>query len=304
MGAAPTSLIKKMENQNKLVTIEEIKVTLATEYHRQIINYFGNEKQALKFLSGVVDSIQRTPALLECSQVSLVNSFMIMAQLGFMPSAVSGEAYVLPYKNKNGTVAQFQLGYQGIVTLLYKAGAKSVVSEIVREKDKFTIVNGEIVHEMDPFKSREERGKPMGAYSIITTQAGGKVEKFMRGEEIMSFGKRFSKSFGSSFSPWNSENDPEGWMWRKTALKQAAKLAPKNETINQAIAFDNEDSIISDRLKGATEESKGLSMGSLISGKAEKKTKKPSNKKDENQDKENKGEIVEGESAENNAPGR
>jgi len=290
-----------MENQNKLVTLDEIKLTLATEYHRQIINYFGDERQALKFLSGVVDSIQRTPALLECTQASLINSFMIMAQLGFMPSAVSGEAYVLPYKTKNGTIAQFQLGYQGIVTLLYKAGAKSVVSEIVREKDKFSIINGSIMHEMDPYKTREERGKPMGAYSIITTQTGGKVEKFMRNEEIISFGKRFSKSFGTSFSPWNTENDPEGWMWRKTALKQAAKLAPKNETINQAIAFDNEDSVISDRLKGATEESRGLSMGALISGKADKKTKKPSNKKDEkDKGKENQGQVNGEKSAEDN----
>jgi hypothetical protein len=35
-------------------------------------------------------------------------------------------------------------------------------------------------------------------------------------------------------------------MWVKTVLKQHAKLLPKNETINQAIAIDNNDSRISD----------------------------------------------------------
>lgn len=294
-----------MDNQKQLTVVDQIKLTLAKEYHHQIINFFGDERQALKFLSGVVDAIQRNPELQECTQASLINSFMIMAQLGFMPSAISGEAYVLPYKTKNGEVAQFQLGYQGIITLLYKAGAKSVVSEIVRKNDKFSIVNGSIIHEIDPFKTREERGEPMGSYAIITTQSGGKVEKFMRADEIMSYGKRFSKSFGTSFSPWNAVNDPEGWMWRKTVLKQAAKLAPKNETINQAIAYDNEDSVLAERIRKEKGLSEGLNMGSLISGgkttKAGKKNKPKSKEDAENKGEENKGEAVDEKSSEDNA---
>ncbi len=291
-----------MENKNNKLALDKIKNTLATEYHKQIINYFGDERKALKFLSGVVDSVQRNPKLLNCSPESLINSFMIMAQLEFMPSAVSGEAYVLPYGEK----AQFQLGYQGIVTLLYKAGAKSVVSEIVRKNDKFQIVNGSITHEVDPFKTREERGEPMGAYSIITTQTGGKVEKFMRKDEILSYGKRFSKTFEDQYSPWKENNDPEGWMWKKTVLKQAAKLAPKNETINIAISYDNEDSIISDRIKEAQGLSEGLTMGSLIAGKALKaggKEKNDNGKKDD-QGQKDENETGPATDAEDNTPGR
>lgn len=265
-----------MENKNNKLALEGVKHTLAKEYMKQIQNYFGDQKKALKFLSGVVSSIQRLPELLDCTPDSLINSFMIMAQLEFMPSAVSGEAYVLPYENKKQGVkiAQFQLGYQGIVTLLYKAGAKSVTSEIVRRNDKFSIINGSITHEIDPFKTKEERGEAMGAYSIIVTQTGGKVEKFMRMDEIMAHGKKFSKSFASAYSPWNPENDPEGWMPRKTVLKQTAKLAPKNETINLAIAEDNKDSDLADRLEEAKNLSSGMSMGSLVASKTPKVVKK------------------------------
>jgi len=35
-------------------------------------------------------------------------------------------------------------------------------------------------------------------------------------------------------------------MWRKTILKQAAKLLPKNEKLVNAIEADNQDSTISD----------------------------------------------------------
>lgn len=246
--------------------IIDVKKTLQTKYRLAITNYFGDEKQALKFLSGVIDAIQRNPKLQECTPDSLINSFMIMAQLEFMPSVISGEAYVLPYKIKNVMTAQFQLGYQGIITLLYKAGAKSVVAELVRRNDYFKIVNGSISHKVDPFKTKSERGEAIGAYAIITNQSGGKVERFMRGEEIQDFGKRFSKSFGTDSSPWEPSNDPEGWMWRKTVLKQAAKLAPKNEQINMAIAYDNEDSVMSDRIKEAKDLSKGMTMGALAEG--------------------------------------
>ncbi len=248
----------------------DLKTVLAKNYIKQINNFFGDEKKALAFLSAVMATTQRIPQLIECTPVSVINSFMTMAQLGFMPSAVSGEAFVLPYKNKGVLEAQFQLGYQGIVTLLYRAGAQSIVSEIVRKNDSFRIVNGALVHEMDPFKTRAERGEPVGAYAIITLQQGGRVEKFMRMDEIQDHAKKFSKSFASEYSPWKTANDPEGWMPRKTVLKQAAKLAPKNETLNFAIGEDNKDSVIQDRMEAAVKESDSLKMGALLENKKEK----------------------------------
>lgn len=260
-----TEIVIKTEN--------DLKKFLHANYMKQVQNFFGDEKQAMKFLSSVMASVQKTPKLLECKPMTIVNSFMTMAQLGLMPSNISGEAYVLPYKNGGAMEAQFQLGYQGIVTLLYGAGAKSVVAEQVRKNDVFSIVNGSLHHEVDPFKSRDERGDVIGAYAIIYLQTGGKVEKFMRHEEILAHAKQFSKSFSSEYSPWNSKNDPEGWMPRKTVLKQAAKLAPKNEKLNLAIAEDNKDSIIAERLEAAKKDVPALQMGNILKEKNEKTDK-------------------------------
>ncbi len=251
---------------------DDLKCVLANQYQKQITNYFGDEKKALKFLSSVVSSVQRLPKLLECDPISVINSFITMAELNLMPSDVSGEAYVLPYKNK----AQFQLGYQGLVTLFYRAGIKSIVSEIVYKKDKFSFKNGMVDHEPDVFA--DDRGEAIGAYVIVETQQGGKLAKVMSKKEIMNIGKKFSKSFNTAFTPWKEGNDPERWMWKKTVLKQVAKLVPKNETIFKAIAKDNEESNIADkRLKLAQEESKGLIMGNLV--KEEVKPQEPQKKK-------------------------
>lgn len=257
-----------MTKQISIKNENDLKVFLATNYMTQIKNFFGDEKQAMKFLSSVMADVQKTPKLLECEPSSLINSYITMAQLGLMPSGISGEAYVLPYNNKTGMVAQFQLGYQGLVTLFYRAGGQKIRAEIVYEKDDFRYENGEIHHTIDIFKSKEQRGKPIGAYAIATVN-GQDIAKAMNATDILAFGQQFSKSYSTSFSPWNAKNDPELTMWKKTVLKQLGKMLPKNETINRAIAEDNKDSIMSDRIAEAKKDSESLKMGSILTANIE-----------------------------------
>lgn len=251
-----------MSEGNQLVirSEQELKVFMQKNYLVQIKNFFGDEKQALKFLSSMFSSIERTPELMRCEMPTVINSFMTMAQLGLMPSNVSGEAYVLPYKGK----AQFQLGYQGLVTLFYRAGGTNIRAEIVRKNDKFTLKNGVIDHEIDVMKSNAERGEPVAAYAIAVVN-GTEISKAMNSKDILEIGRNFSKSFGSDFTPWKEKNDPELWMWKKTVLKQLGKMMPKNETIYKAIAEDNKDSRLS-KAESLVDES-GLRMGDFTNNK-------------------------------------
>lgn len=267
---------------------------LNEKYLVQIKNFFSDEKKALKFLSSVRADIQRNPKLLECDPISLVNSYITMAQMGFLPSNVSGEAYVLPYNNsKKETIngkeswvkvmeAQFQMGYQGFVTLFYQAGIEKITAEVVRKNDKFSYVNGEMRHEVDLTKSNSERGEVVGAYVKVTFRGVDSV-KYMNAKDILEHAKKFSKSFDLSgkYSPWNPANDPEYTMYKKTVLKQMSKFLPKNEIINKALELDNRDSIIADRLGVANQESETLKMGNLLNNGKENKEDKG---QEENQD--------------------
>lgn len=239
-----------MSGALQLRTEQDLKVVLASQYMKAIENFFGDPDRALEFLSNVVALVQRNPKLLECTPETLLNSCMTMASLKLMPSGVSGEAFILPYANKGVMEAQFQLGYQGLVTLFYRAGARSIIAEIVRKNDAFSFLNGELIHTPDVFS--DNRGDAIGAYVIVELQSGGRITKAMSKKEILGIGENFSKSYKSDFSPWKS-NDPELWMWKKTVLKQAAKLVPKNETIFKALAEDNKDSIIADRKEPAND---------------------------------------------------
>lgn len=222
------------------MTVAQFKQKLFTDYQRQVTNYFqGDNLKAMKFMSAVVYSVQKNPKLLtECDRDSLMTAFMACAEYELYPSNVSGEAYVIPYKGK----AQFQLGYQGMITLLYRVGIESIQTNIVHKNDTFEYEEGldpKLIHKPDVFG---DRGEPIGVYAVAIVN-GRKQIKVLGSKDILKF-REFSQAKDSQYSPWNSKNDPELWMWRKTCIKQLAKVLPKTETIQKAIAADNEESTI------------------------------------------------------------
>jgi len=231
---------------------EDLRALIARSYMKQIGNFFKDKDKALSFLSGVISATQRNPKLLDCTPTSVINSFMKMAELRLMPSDVSGEAFVIPFNNKKKDgvqwvsvmEAQFQLGYKGLVTLFFRAGIKRIYADVIRENDKYSLINGELVHEIDMLKSKKDRGAWIGAYGRIILPSGEEAVKFMNREDILEHAKKFSKSYTTDKSPWKEENDPELWMPKKTVLIQMSKLVPKSDEIINAIGEDNKGSKI------------------------------------------------------------
>lgn len=261
----------KDSGQSKALSpIDAFRVSLAKEHEKAINNFFrGDKEKVMKFMSSVVYSLKKTPKLIDADKGSLITAFMTCAEYELYPSSVSGEAYVLPYENRSkGTVeAQFQLGYQGVITLLYRAGLQSIHADIVYENDEFDYQSGlnpTLIHRPKVF---EDRGKPIGVYAVATLPSGERAFKVLSKADVFKF-KEFSKSKDSKYSPWNPENDPELSMWRKTAIKQLAKFLPKNSTIYEAFEKDNRDSRISDAK--ALAENSDLKMGNLLSDKSQK----------------------------------
>ncbi len=222
-------------NKRPLTAIEQVKVAMFGEYQKQIVNYYaGSEPEAMRFMTAAVEYVRRVPKLLECDRTSLLMALIQSAQFRFMPSGVSGEAYIIPYNRE----AKFQIGYQGIVTLLYRAGVESITANIVYFNDAFEYEAGlesRLIHK--PTKFGVDRGKPVGVYTVVQNK-GVKTFKVMAANEVLAI-KDMSKAKDSKESPWNSK-DPELWMWKKTCLIQHAKLLPKTQELQQAIEKDYE----------------------------------------------------------------
>lgn len=217
------------------VSIVGFKKQLQTDHQNQIKNYFsGDADKAMKFLTSVAIAVEKTPKLLECDRASLMNAFMTCAELNLYPSNVTGEAFVIPYGGK----AQFQLGYQGVLTLLYRAGVQSVRSAIVYEKDHFDYQEGtgaKLIHKPDI--RAKDRGKAIAVYAVAVVN-DHELFKVMSEADVMKH-KALSQAAKSKFSPWTGDNDPELIMWQKTAIKVLAKTLPKNDSVyHKAVAAE------------------------------------------------------------------
>jgi len=225
-------------NAKAPVQIDQLKVVMQRDYSKQVQNYFGgNKDEALRFMTAAIDYVRRVPKLLECDQTSLMIAFVQSAQFRFMPSGVGGEAYIIPY----GREAKFQLGYQGVVTLLYRTERISTITaNIIYQNDEFDYQEGletKLAHK--PAMFGKPKGDPIGVYVVATMRDGTKTFKVMDKDAVLSI-KNLSKAKNTADSPWNSDKDPEKWMWKKTCLLQLAKLLPKTPDLQQAIEKDFE----------------------------------------------------------------
>lgn len=226
----------------ELKPLDQFRAQLAhKDLATQLLNYLGQDEARLrKMQSAVIASVQAVPDLLKCDRGSMMQAIIACAEFNLYPSSVSGDAFILPYKGK----AKFQLGYKGKIKLLYRAGTQAIDTQIVYENDLFEYeagLNPRLEHV--PVKFGADRGKPVGVYAIAVVN-GQKLFKVMGREQVMEF-KKLSQAADSKYSPWNS-NDPELWMWRKTALGQLEKTLPKDEVLEKAIALDNEMSVVAE----------------------------------------------------------
>ena len=203
----------------------------------------GSEEEANRLVLSALNSISKTPTLIECTFDSWIRCLMTSAEYNLYPGAMAECAYVPFNNNKVGAKeATFILMYQGLCQLLYRTGmVKSISAEIHCANDVFRYKRGsneELTHE--PAEGGlEDRGEWLGVYSIVRNTMGGETIVYMDAKEVDSIRAR-SKGANSPDSPWNSKHATDvAWMWKKTALKQN-KFVPRGSVGLVPSAVDSE----------------------------------------------------------------
>lgn len=186
------------------------------------------------------NAVTKNPRLAECTNVSLLNSFMCCSEFGLEPNTVAGHCYIIPYNNRKigQYEAQFQIGYKGLALLASRCGALSNNStHVVREKDKFTIILGDkpaVIHE--PFIG-DDAGEVIYYYSALTLTTGGVSVEGMTPKQAEAHAIQYSKTWGKPDSPWTTNFNS---MAKKTVLIQALKAVPVefDSMLTKALASD------------------------------------------------------------------
>lgn len=188
-----------------------------------------------RFTRMVLSAISTNPQLGSCTPQSFLGAMMSAAQLGLEPNTPLGQAYILPYKNKGTLEAQFQLGYKGLIDLAYRSGEVELVqAHIVYENDTFECEFG-LDAKLKHVPAEKDRGNAVKVYAMFKTKSGGYGYDVMSMDDVREHAKKYSKSFGSSFSPWATNFEE---MAKKTVLKRCLKYAPLKSDFVKGVVQD------------------------------------------------------------------
>lgn len=180
--------------------------------------------------------MQRTPTLFDCTQHSLAGAVMTCSQLGLEPDPITGQAYLIPFRNgRNGTTeCQLIIGYKGLVTLARNSGQVSTIQAVaVHEKDCFSYELG-----LEPtikHKPSEEAnpGEMTHVYAVCRLKDGGVQFEVMNKAQVDAIR---SKSRAGNSGPWVDHHEE---MAKKTVLRRLCKLLPMSVEMHAAVALDD-----------------------------------------------------------------
>ena len=232
-GEAPAN-VPARQPQRPIDTLRD----LLEKSKGQIARALPKHLTADRMIRVAITAVQRTPALLECSPLSIVGCVMQAAELGLEMSGPLGQAYMVPYRNKQTgqREAQFQPGYKGLVKLAYNSGLVSLfTAHVVYSGDEFAVRYGS-----DPDVSHTptltNRGQPVAAYAVLRMKDGSCDVKVMTVDEINGHRRKYSKQRGED-SAWETEWDE---MACKTVLRKLSKRAPLSAEVVYAVQSEEE----------------------------------------------------------------
>lgn len=180
------------------------------------------EKKALSFTSSIISAVQMNPGLQECEPKSIFNAALLGESLNLSPSPQLGQYYLVPFNNKSGKQAQFQIGYKGLIQLAIRSGQYKKLNVLAIKKGeliKYDPLNEEIeVNLIDDEVEREET-ETIGYYAMFEYTNGFRKSIYWSKPKMIKHAEKYSAGYKAhkGYTFW--EKDFDGMAY-KTMLRQ------------------------------------------------------------------------------------
>ena len=189
-----------------------------------------------QFKNIVINEVKKSKEMQDAflyNPASLFASILLCAELGLNPSNDIGEFYFIPFGKKITPI----LGYKGVISLLLRSGEiKKIWSEIVYDEDDFEFELG-LEPKLSHLPNLERTNNNIKyVYAVAKLTNGETMFKVMSKKEILDI-VNMSKASNPLYK--NSSKDPQGWMFRKTVIKQLSKTLPKDYYGKKGISVDD-----------------------------------------------------------------
>lgn len=218
---------------NEIAIIEKQLGMIAPSLEQVLTAY---KMPVARLMRTVMVSVERLPKLMQCNRQSLLNSAMTAACLGLEVDGVTGQGFLIPFKDK----AQFITGYKGFNTMGARSGF-TLTSAVVREGDEFDMEQGtnpRIHHKK--MHGNEFNRKILLAYAIASMPGRTPIIRDLSIDEIMAI-KNKAPGGSKADSPWNEPYVGFPAMAEKSAKRRLARDMPLNTMVMAAALEDQLD---------------------------------------------------------------
>lgn len=213
-------------SQEVTTTRDNTPAGLVTQYQHDFAVVLPSHIKADQWCRVAVGALRRDPKLMQAAgnnPAAFLGALLDAARRGLEPG--TEQYYLVPQKNKGQLEVRGQMGYQGVIELMYRAGAvSSVIVEVVRKNDKFSYRPGrdEIPdHEID--WDAADRGDLRLVYAYARMKDGAYSKVVILNKTDIARAKSSSQGANSAYSPWQNHEEA---MWLKTAAHRLAKWVP------------------------------------------------------------------------------
>lgn len=202
-----------MATKHQVTPVQRLKNTLNAEsVQEQFKNALADS--APLFVASLIDVYSGDKRLQECEPGAVVMEALQAATLRLPINKNLGFAYIVAYRNKGKMEPTMQLGYKGYIQLAMRTGeyrylnADVVYEGELKNYDKLT---GHI-----DLKGTKTSDKVIGYFAYLELLNGFSKAVYWTKEEVQAHGKKYSPSYNSPASAWQTDFDA---MAKKTTIR-------------------------------------------------------------------------------------
>lgn len=201
-----------MVANNQLVqsknTAPSVGATIATflsgdAVKKNIVDVVG-KMNSTRFVTSIVSAVQNTPALKECTNVSIFSAALLGQGLELSPSPQLGQFYMVPFEDKKSGIKQatFVLGYKGYIQLAIRSGQYKRLNVMAIKEGEliyFDPLNEEINVQLmvDDWDAREQ-AKTIGYYAFFELTNGFRKAMYWSIDQMINHADKYSPAFSKN----------------------------------------------------------------------------------------------------------
>ena len=204
------------ENNGQQVVVKKIDALKQMLEAPSVIEQFQNALQdnSGPFIASIIDLYNGDAYLQNCEPKAVIMEALKAAVLKLPIIKSLGFAYIVPYKNNNVLVPQFQIGYKGLIQLAMRTNEYRIINADVVYEGEFLSKN-KLTGEFD-LSGTQKSETVIGYFAHFEMRNGFSKTLYSPVAKVIAHAQKYSKSYNVANGPWKKEFDA---MAIKTVLR-------------------------------------------------------------------------------------